>query len=118
MNCWINEFSVMLLGTAYNDAFYTAETIRDELESDLKKLGYMDEGHYVRFCLESFIPGSKTGVTVFDKAIAPIDWEIKLSVPTFEMTKADALKIMDITKFRIEQIFRQRRHLILRKKCQ
>lgn len=115
MDRWINEFSVMLIRTPYNNALYDAETIRDELEADLKKLGYMDKAHHVRFRMEDFIPRDKTKVTLFDKALAPIDWEIKLSVPTFEMTKEDAVKIAGISRFRIEQIFGRKSHLLFRK---
>jgi len=117
MDSWVNEFSVMLIRTRYNSALYDAQTIRDELEADLKKLGYMEKAHHVRFHMEDFILGDKTEVTVFDKALAPIDWEIRLSIPTFEMTKEDAVKIAEISRFRIAQIFERKSHLLFRKVC-
>jgi hypothetical protein len=111
---WVNEFSVMLIHTPYNNALYDAQALRDELEEDLKNLGYMDTAHHVKFNMESFIPGDKTGVTVFDEAIAPIDWEIKIAVPTFEMEKREALKMAEISKFQIERICKRRKHFLFR----
>ena len=114
MDSWVNEFLIMLIHTPYNSALYDAQAMRDELEKDLKELGYMDPAHHVRFNMTDFIPGDKTGVTVFDKAVGKLDWEIKLSVPTFEMEKGDALKIAEILRFRIEQICKQRKHIFYR----
>ena len=56
----------------------------------------MDRAHHVKFNMKSFIPGDKTQVAVFDEAVAPIDWEIKISVPTFEMERGEALKIAEM----------------------
>ena len=69
MDYWVNEFLVMLIHTPYNSALYDAQAIRDELEKDLKELGYMDPTHHVKFDMTDFIPGDKVGVTIFDKAV-------------------------------------------------
>mgnify|MGYP001133556549 CR=1 FL=1 len=114
MDSWVNEFSVMLVHTPYNSALYDAQALRDELEEDLKNLGYMDPAHHVKFNMTSFIPGDKTEVTVFDEAVAPIDWEIKISVPTFEMERREALKVAEICKFQIEQICKRRKHFLFK----
>ena len=112
MDSCVNEFSVMLIDISYNDALNDARNVVDELEKDLKRLGYMDAGSFIKFHIEEFILGEKTEVTVFDKVQKNIDWEIKISIPTLNMEKSDALKIAEITRFQIERICKEFKFLI------
>ena len=112
MDSWINEFSVMLINISYNDALNDARIIVDELEKNLKKLGYLESDYFIKWSLKEFIPGYKSEVTVFDKVVSNIDWEIEISIPTWEMEKSDALKIAEIIKFRIERVCVELKNLV------
>ena len=112
MNSWINEFSIMLINTSYDDALNDARIIVDELEKNLKKLSYLRGEHFIQYSLKGFTPGRATEDTDSYRVQNIIDWEIEISIPTREMGKNDALKIADITKFRIERICIELKHLI------
>lgn len=112
MNSWINEFSVMLINTSYNDALNDARIIVDELEKNLKKLDYLKSEYFIQYSLKEFTPGHTTEETDSFNFQNYIDWEIEISIPTREMGKNDALKIAEITKFRIERICIELKHLI------
>ena len=112
MNSWINEFSVMLINTSYNDALNDARIIVDELEKNLKKLDYLKSEYFIQYSLKEFTPGHTTEETDSFNFQNYIDWEIEISIPTREMGKNDALKIAEIIKFRIERICIELKHLI------
>ena len=112
MDRWINEFSVMLIDISYNDALQDARIMIDDLEKNLKKLGYLENEYYIQYNLKEFFPGDKREATVFDKYKQNIGWEIEISIPTLEMEKNDALKIAEIIRFRIERICIELRHLV------
>ena len=103
----------MLINTSYDDALNDARIIVDELEKNLKKLGYLRGEHFIQYSLKGFTPGHTTEDTDSYKFQNIIDWEIEISIPTREMGKNDALKIADITKFRIERICIELKHLII-----
>ena len=63
MNSWINEFSVMLINTSYNDALNDARIIVDELEKNLKKLDYLKSEYFIQYSLKEFTPGHTTEET-------------------------------------------------------
>ena len=112
MNSWINEFSIMLINITYNDALNDSRIIVDELEKDLKKLGYLKSEYFIQYSLKEFTPGqiSKEAVSYSDQI--KIDWEIEISIPTREMEKNDALKIAEIVTFRIEGICKELKYLV------
>jgi len=112
MDSWINEFSVMLIDISYNDAINDTRIMIDDLEKNLKKLGYLGNEYYIQYNLKEFFPGDKSETTDFDKYKQNIGWEIEISIPTLEMEKNDALKISEIIKFRIERVCIELRHLV------
>ena len=112
MDSWINEFSVMLINISYNDALHDARILIDDLEKNMKKLGYLGDEFYIQYNIKEFIPGDKSKTTVVDKYEQNIGWEIEISIPTLEMEKNDALKIAEIIRFRIEKICTELRYLV------
>ena len=112
MDRWVNSYSVMLLNLTYNDALNDARIIVDELEKTLKKLGYLSREYYVRFNTEEFLPGNRGKEESDNKFTRKIDWEISISVPTWEMTKNQALKMAEICAYQIEKTCKEFKYLI------
>jgi hypothetical protein len=104
----------MFISTEYNDALDDAKSIQTELEKDLKELGYMDMSDNVEFDLNPFIPGGKEGLSALDVAFAKLDWQVKISVPTFPMTKNDALNIAEIIRYHLGQLSIKRKYHLIR----
>lgn len=112
MDRWVNTYSVMLINLPYNDALNDARIIIDELEKTLKKLGYLSNEYFVRFNMTEFLPGNRDEEESLDKFARKIDWEVSISVPTWEMTKNQALKMAEICKYQIEKTCKEFKYLI------
>lgn len=112
MNRWVNAYSVMLINISYDDALNDVRIMVDDLEKNLKRLGYLSSEYYVRFSTKEFIPGNHSEAELINKYTQKIDWEISISFPTEAMEKNQALKIAEIAKFQIEKACKEFKYWI------